>query len=104
MSIIITVEEVVVRGEKKMKLIKIEGLLRREQLPIKYFDQGNDYIWLEDNYIFRPGVSRSNIHLNNFITDADIENIRRCADRLREINKQLAKENANWNRIKTFVI
>jgi len=109
----IKTEKCLVRGEKCRKVIDIE-CLSGENLPKQYTSgrgPGNEYIWKDGRDLYS---NTTGYHAEFFLGkeatypqaefDQKLEFIRKCGDRLREINSQLAKENAGWEGVETFVI
>lgn len=108
MSIRIETEKIVVRGEQMRKIEKID-LLEKNELPALYTDgesvhQDGDYI----AYRTEDGMEYYFLGQGKTYTkDALLEKlkiIKRCGNRLMEINKALTKANANWHGKETVVI
>ena len=110
-------DKVIVRGERKLKIKAIEGVLTSIELPVKYmegsprFHEENGAICMvisDDKDPFprltgsiRDGVrSFNNIYVGGVYGEKEMDYIttwmRRCGGRLAKINMELAKENEGW--------
>ena len=105
----IKTEKVVVRGLKKYKILELV-CLEESSLPISYIKKGECcYLSMRDRII----TNTTSIHspllvLNGQYTEADMDArlsfLRRCGERLREINKQIAEETRDWHGEETLII
>ena len=114
----LTLDKVIDRGEKKLKIKAIEGVLASNELPVKYMDsvprfhKVNDAISMvipDDGDPFPSlltGDLRDKIRnfrhicVGNLYSEKELDYIttwmRRCGGRLAKINRTLAKENEGW--------
>ena len=114
----LTLDKVIDRGEKKLKIKAIEGVLASNELPVKYMDsvprfhKVNDAIYMvipDDGDPFpsltadlRDDNTRPFKHIcvGNIYSEKEMDYIttwmRRCGGRLAKINRTLAKENEGW--------
>jgi len=113
----LTLDKVIDRGEKKLKIKAIEGVLASNELPVKYMDsvprfhKVNDAISMvipDDGDPFPSLIADlcdktrhfRYIRVGNIYTEKEMDYIttwmRRCGGRLAKINRTLAKENEGW--------
>lgn len=114
----LTLDKVIDRGEKKLKIKAIEGVLASNELPVKYMDsvprfhKVNDAISMvipDDGDPF-PSLLTGDlcdktrhfryICVGTIYSEKEMDYIttwmRRCGGRLAKINRTLAKENEGW--------
>lgn len=113
----LTLDKVIDRGEKKLKIKAIEGVLASNELPVKYMDsvprfhKVNDAISMvipDDGDPF-PSLTADlrdktrpvkHIYVGTIYSEKEMDYIttwmRRCGGRLAKINRTLAKENEGW--------
>jgi len=105
-SIKIVVEKVLtVEKEKGLKIVSISGVLAQEELP-KEFKKGKFAYRMGKSGIYFP-------HLPNMVIgetetkeslETQLEFLRESGQKLHEINKKLAIENANWRGGETYIV
>lgn len=113
----ITVEKLIKRGVKMVKVLEIEGILTEIELPEKYYySEGiRVYSYYNDNktkinhFVVRyTGFNHENIYIGTIYKteffDKILGDLRIAAENLKNINKELAKENKNYKGIETFII
>ena len=115
MSITIKTERIIVRGEQKRKIIGF-SLLGVNDLPKEYangeyvarYDKNRIAYRKPDKTKTNHGSSCDYIRINEILSDEFLQqalkNIRRCGNRLQEINARLAKENVDWHGEETIII
>lgn len=113
----LTLDKVIDRGEKKLKIKAIEGVLASNELPVKYMDSvprfhkvnGAISMVIPDDGDPFPSLIADlydktrrfrYIRVGNIYTEKEMDYIttwmRRCGGRLAKINRTLAKENEGW--------
>ncbi len=112
------VEQILDHGEKLIKIIKIQAL-SEEALPKKYFNKQHPYVRLSGNnqrlfYNAYAGIVpikatvTCSIYVDNTYNikefDRIIEYCKLAGEHLRQVNKQLKKENAGWKGKKLTII
>jgi len=109
MSIKIETEQVLIRGEKRIKVIKIEALTE-EALPFAYVN-GSEFVYRYNSGLFYKwdGKTYNLLFKDDLYTEDEIKNqletIKRCGNILQEINARLKKENEGWEgKGKTYII
>ena len=116
MSIIIKTEKIIVRGEQKRRITSVSAL-RKEELPSEYTEGESVYFFTDDIDLHNSNEIGGNYFLTSKTTGAGKESIlseaefhrrleivKRCGNRLQEINARLKKENEGWHGEETFVI
>ena len=113
----LTLDKVIDRGEKKLKIKAIEGVLASNELPVKYMegvpkfhkvngaismvipDDGDPFPALTGN-LHDEIRNFKHIHMGDIYSEKEMEYIttwmRRCGARLAKINRTLAKDNDGW--------
>lgn len=112
----IKVRQIVVRGEQKFCVIKIEAL-EENKLPKRYINSEGYWVYLEHNILYaNPKTfrnyeysSRDNILAQgSTYSKESFEKVlaycRRAGDELKKVNKELEEENKNWEGVKTYEI
>ena len=106
MRVKIEYEQIVIRGEKKVRILSVKAL-RQEELPQTYLEErpairlyGNDRILLRHEYGFTMSSDSACLKVGDIrdITDFNekICYIKEAGKRLAEINRKLAVENSGW--------
>lgn len=112
MGIKIETEKIVVRGERKRKVVKIE-MLKAIDLPAEYCsgesvtaDCHNKLsVWYSQNdrQVRQNILAEESIYSEKTFAK-NLATIRVCGNNLARINKRLAKENADWHGNETYII
>ena len=110
-------DKVIVRGEKKLKINAIEGVLTSKELPVEYMDSvprfhnvnGAIYMDIPDDGDPFPSLTGGlcdktrnfrHVSVGNMYSKKEMDYIttwmRRCGGRLAKINRVQAKENEGW--------
>ena len=106
----IDIENVLVRGEKRIKVVKVE-MLQYDQLPTRY-TVGGCVLLDETRIAHREAVGKDMdwnwLKSNHKYTEKELETkikiIRKCGNKLQAVNTLLAKENKGWEGKETIVI
>ena len=98
------------RGVKKYRLLGVEGVKGYYDLPVKYID-GKPVIYLENSgliKVFLEDGGYLGLKVGSEISCKDYDMymtaFRDAGNRLHEINKQLKKENTDWDGMVEVVI
>lgn len=112
MAVKIEAKRIVSKGVQLWKITKIK-MLRETQLPLVY-TVGSGCVWYSStgqSIVYRSAhriLNRIFLQVGDRISESDLRKklgiIENCGDTLRLINKQLAKENKDWNGEETFTI
>ena len=106
----IRTKKILVRGEKRIEVTGLEAL-KKAELPQRYIYHPNSVRWDISLCTGKPVLSGSAIYVlkvgesyspEKF--EERIEEIKAAGELLRDINKQLAIENAGWEGEETYII
>ena len=105
----IVTEKIVVRGEKMRKIMRFEGVLGRDALPVAYLNTRDVPLFYSNEPSNMPGIYHAPaidkaccwIYEGDIIQEAAFQELlvwmRRAGARLAKINARLAKENTDWH-------
>jgi hypothetical protein len=106
----IKVKKQVNRGQKMLEVIKIDGVMKKDNLPIEYLQDGVCCYYIDEDscsYIKKyikaydeKGKSYSLMEKGWYSEqqfNETLEVIRRAGDRLHEINKKIKQLKEEWN-------
>lgn len=105
--ITLKIKKIVVRGERMIKILDVKALTEGE-LPLRYVQiadlQNDAYAYMRSEYkqlyVARHQWAHT-LYLGEVLTESKFTEIvkllRKCGERLREINRQLAIDNAGWH-------
>jgi len=110
MSIRIETEKHVARCEKQRRIIGIDGVLRRNELPLRYRDI--EKVWVRGSPD-SPAIVFENSNIDTLVagssmTEGNFQHalsvLRVCGARLKEINCSVRELERTWNGREEFVI
>jgi len=102
-------EKVLEKGLRKYKVIEFNDVIEHQDLPLEYFgdypymyNYGDGVVMVKDEdtrTTFRIG----NMYSSDAMTDL-IETMKRCANRLHNINRRIQEDEKIWVGNETFVL
>jgi hypothetical protein len=116
MKIKIETEKTVVRGVPHRKIIKTEGVLKYDELPREYVEQGKLHCYGSELCFYPPGTIQIVMEDNNerylkvssIIDEKEFQEklllISKAGERLHEINKKVKILTEAWRGTETFVV
>ena len=100
-EIILKIHKEVSLGKRVMILTGV-SMLRLKELPTRYIS-GFPYCYLEEADLPIPKIvmpishlRTSHIRIGEIISCEELDYIQACGERLKEINEELRREDANW--------
>jgi len=109
MSIKIKTEKVVEKGIAKRKILAIEGVIPRDELPTEYL-QAYPYAYLQqyaDRQILLIGVVRC-ADIKDTMEEVEFQKslngLKTCGERLHGLNQKIKALKETWNGEETFII
>jgi len=111
MSIKIKTEKIIDRGVQYYKIKSITALdfksLPQEYTdnrPYAYYSERDKSLYIGPSESSRTHYIQIGQQLHETTLNEKLDILKACGERLRKINKKLAKENKNWNGKETFII
>lgn len=108
MSIIIKTRKEVLSSGFEGRRIKEIVALKRDQLPLAYFDDTyNVFLSNNENRLY-SGQYHTIFEVGDFYTESAFQDklafVRKSGDRLKKVNDQLKEMKENWKGKETFII
>ena len=107
MELSITVEQILVKGERRLKVLNFCSR-KWEELPIEYLKSGA-HISSSQNKMFVYDECNNlsfNIEVGQVLTEKSFERLKSlmelCANKLKRINEEIGKELLVWNKVVNY--
>ncbi|MDD5616348.1 MAG: hypothetical protein PHH85_09120 [Candidatus Methanoperedens sp.] len=94
------------KGEKRAKIVGVEGMLTKSELPTLYTEY-EPCTWLDGDKIeHTENVSSLNIGWGYSYEEIVrmIEQLKKCGEHLHEVNLQIAEDKKTWPKTEIFLI
>lgn len=105
--ITITTEKLVYKGERFRKIVKVEGCLTEDELPIEYLSKGKYIKPCKDGegiICFSEVDLRSGTRVSEEEFRKSVSEIKECGQRLHDINTRIKELEESWKGMEVIII